>query len=115
MSEEEKKEIKELIMLLYYNQLSQYGKRKLETYINKLQKELDKKNICLKACEDNLIKERQLRIKQDKVINLMAEVIEECRENGAIEFNENIDLSEIAGENRIIEYFYKKVEEEKWI
>lgn len=60
--------------------------------IEKLQKELDKK---------------------DKVIDLMAEVIEECRQNCCIEFNEEIDLSDIAGEEMVKEYFYKKVEEEK--
>ena len=38
MSEEEK----ELLRLLYINNLSQYGKRKLEDYIKKLQEENNK-------------------------------------------------------------------------
>ena len=41
MSEEEKKELQELINLLYNNHLSQYGKRKLEAYIKKQQKEIE--------------------------------------------------------------------------
>lgn len=49
--------------------------------------------------------------KKDKVIDLMAEVIEECRQNGCIEFNEETDLSDIAGEEMVKKYFYKKVEE----
>lgn len=98
MDEEEKEEIKELINLLYNNHISQYGKRKLENYIKELQKEndtlkttinkqskdiseqlkeLDKKDKCLKACEDNLIKERQLRIKQDKVINCLIDLLQQ--------------------------------------
>lgn len=55
MSEDEKEELQELINLLYNNHLSQYGKRKLETYIKAQQKELEKK---------------------DKIIDLMAEHIE---------------------------------------
>lgn len=34
-----KEELEELINLMYNGHISQYGKRKLETYINKLQKE----------------------------------------------------------------------------
>lgn len=34
MNEEEKEELKELINLMYNNHISQYGKRKLESYIN---------------------------------------------------------------------------------
>lgn len=41
LSDEEKKELQELINLLYNNHLSQYGKRKLETYIKKQQKEIE--------------------------------------------------------------------------
>ena len=41
MSEEEKEELQELICLLYNEHISQYGKRKLEKYINKLQKEVE--------------------------------------------------------------------------
>ena len=41
MSEEEKEELQELINLLYNNHLSQYGKRKLEAYIKKQQKEIE--------------------------------------------------------------------------
>lgn len=46
----------------------------------KLKKELDKKDICLKACEENLIKERQERIRKDKVIDLMADKLSERSE-----------------------------------
>lgn len=50
---------------------------------------------------------------KDKVIDLMAELIEECRQNECIEYDDGTDLSYIAGEKLIIDYFYKKVEEEK--
>lgn len=40
-SEEEKEELQELINLLYNNHLSQYGKRKLEKYIQKQDKIID--------------------------------------------------------------------------
>ena len=39
MSEAEKRELQELISLLYGNNISQYGKRCLVQYIDKLQKE----------------------------------------------------------------------------
>jgi hypothetical protein len=41
LSEEEKKELQELINLLYNGHISQYGKRKLEAYIKKQQKEIE--------------------------------------------------------------------------
>lgn len=50
--------------------------------------------------------------KKDKTINLMAEIIEECRQNDCLESDE-IDLSEIAGKDKIIDYFTNKVEEDK--
>ena len=40
MTEEEKKELQELIDLLYTGNLSQYGKRELEKYIDMQQKEI---------------------------------------------------------------------------
>ena len=49
--------------------------------------------------------------KQDKIIDKMAEVIEECRQNGCIE-SEEVDLGEIAGVQGIIEYFKKEVEKD---
>ena len=39
MNKEEKEELQELINLLYNNHLSQYGKRKLENYIKKQEKQ----------------------------------------------------------------------------
>lgn len=42
MNDEEKKELQELINLLYNGHISQYGKRKLEAYIKKQQKEIEK-------------------------------------------------------------------------
>ena len=53
------------------------AKQTILNLISKLQKELDKKDKCLKACEDNLIKERQLRIKQDKVINCLIDLLQQ--------------------------------------
>ena len=41
LSDEEKRELKELINLMYNNHISQYGKRKLEKYIEKQQKEIE--------------------------------------------------------------------------
>ena len=41
MNEHKKKEIQELINLLYNNHISQYGKRKLEKYIKEMQKEIE--------------------------------------------------------------------------
>ena len=53
MTEEEKEELQELINLLYNGHISQYGKRKLEKYINKLQKENKMlKNLLKQAQED---------------------------------------------------------------
>ena len=49
--------------------------------------------------------------KQEKIIDKMAEIIEECRQNGCIE-SEEVDLGEIAGVQGIIEYFKKEVEKE---
>ena len=53
------------------------AKQTILSLISKLLKELDKKDKCLKACEDNLIKERQLRIKQDKVINCLIDLLQQ--------------------------------------
>ena len=61
MSEEEKERIKELIRLLYRDDLSQFGKRNLETYINKLiaetekVKQLEKENEELKEEKERTI------------------------------------------------------------
>jgi len=41
LSDEEKKELQELINLLYNGHISQYGKRKLEAYIKKQQTEIE--------------------------------------------------------------------------
>lgn len=60
----------------------------------------------------NLIEKQQKEIeKKDKIIDKMAELIEECRSNGCIE-SEEIDISEIAGEKNIIDYFTNLVEKE---
>ena len=47
--------------------------------------------------------------KKDKIIDAMAEVIEECRQNDCLE-SEDIDLSQIAGAKAIKQYFERKVE-----
>ena len=46
--------------------------------------------------------------KQDKIINEMAEIIEECRQNDCLDVS-NLDFGEIAGTEKIIKYFEKKV------
>lgn len=83
--------------------------------------ELTKISCCTaQNCEalNNAIKEglenQKLKVeldKKDKIINEMAEIIEECRQNDCLESDE-IDLSEIAGKDRIIDYFTKKVTKE---
>jgi len=52
MTEEEKEELQELINLLYNGHISQYGKRKLEKYIDKLQKENQELKNKLKEIEE---------------------------------------------------------------
>lgn len=47
--------------------------------------------------------------KKDKIIDAMAEVIEECRQNDCIE-SEEIDLSEITGTEAIKQYFERSIE-----
>lgn len=108
MNDEEKKAIEDLRGYLKWNDKNGFSRlprdNHIETVLNlisKLQKELDKKNICLRACEDNLIKERQLRIKQDKVIDLMAEYL---NENNREFWTDDIEETK--------QYFFKKVEEE---
>lgn len=43
MNKHEKKELQELIKLLYNNNITQSGKRKLEKYIKEMQKEIENK------------------------------------------------------------------------
>lgn len=66
---------------------------------------------------DELEKYKQESIDTSKIIrklnlmiNAMAEVIEECRQNDCIE-SEDIDLSQIAGAKAIKQYFERKVTE----
>lgn len=89
---------------------------KIKNLIEKLQKEIEKKDICLKACEDNLIKERQLRIKQSKVIDETTEYLAIIRDCPNGDKGANLDC-----ENRCDtgieaecwkQYFYRKVENE---
>ena len=55
LSDEEKKELQELINLLYNGHISQYGKRKLEAYIKKQSKEIEElKQIKCKLDEKNI-------------------------------------------------------------
>ena len=49
--------------------------------------------------------------KKDKIIDAMAEVIEECRQNNCLE-SEDIDLSQIAGVEAIKQYFEEEVKDE---
>ena len=56
LSDEEKKELKELINLMYNNHISQYGKRKLEKYIKKQSKEIEELKENNKNLEDELNK-----------------------------------------------------------
>lgn len=77
-----------------------------EAHINtlELRAEIEKKDIALRECERNLIEERQNRIKEDKIINLMAEDIYGYQ----IECNRYFKDKE-----EVIKYFEKKAEEEK--
>lgn len=107
------------------NKVLQENNKGLKAKIDELQKENEELSekmvdkIC-KGVEEELLEEYRGKIKKlqkeldikDKVIDLMVEVIEDCRQNGCIEFNEEIDLSDIAGEEMVKKYFYKKVEEE---
>lgn len=73
MTEEEKEELKELIALLYNDNLSQYGKRKLETYISKLQKENELLKAPLKYANGNTLDKRYVElnfISKDKIREL---------------------------------------------
>lgn len=56
----------------------------------------------------NLIQKQDTEInKLNNVIDRMAEVIEECRQNDCIETTDDLDMSEIAGVEKIKEYFMK--------
>lgn len=92
MTEEEKEELQELINLLYNGHISQYGKRKLEAYIKKQQKELDKK--------DKVIKNTFKYIDEHTYRDM-----EECEFGEAHNFICCKDC-----EKCIKEYFYKQVE-----
>ena len=70
----------------------------------KLRAEIEKKDKALRECERNLIEERQNRIKEDKIINLMAEDIYGYQ----IECNRYFKDKE-----EVIKYFEKKVKESK--
>ena len=84
MTEEEKEKIKEkikeLIRLLYRDDLSQYGKRNLETYINKLMEETEKVKQLEKENE-NL--KRQLKAEiygRDMIVSLNSNIRKENKE-----------------------------------
>lgn len=63
----------------------------------------------LEDLEDNTEMLKSELKKKDKIIDKMAELIEECRSNDCIE-SEEIDISEIAGEKNIIDYFTNLVQ-----
>jgi hypothetical protein len=47
---------------------------------------------------------------KDKIIDAMAQIIEDCRQNDCLE-SEDIDLSQIAGVKAIKQYFEKEVKD----
>lgn len=61
--------------------------------IEKQKAEIENKDIALRECERNLIEERQNRIKEDKIINLMAE-----------DKYENINMLQMANIGKKINY-----------
>lgn len=67
MSEEEKKELQELLKLLYNDHISQYGKRKLEKYIQNLQKENELAKQSLKQNCDVFDKYNQLLVENQEL------------------------------------------------
>ena len=83
MTEEEKKAIEsfkkendnDLSRFEYFNTHTQFLIKRNTTLLNLISK-LQEKDIALKTCENSLIKERQERIKLDKVIDKMAKVID---------------------------------------
>lgn len=82
MNDEEKKELQELIRLLYNDNLTQYGKRKLESYIKKQQQEIqDLENTIDRILDEQVEREKYIHElegeieKQSKIIDAMSEEI----------------------------------------
>ena len=77
MSEEEKKELRELIELLYNDNLTQYGKRNLVEYIEKLEKEIEE-------WQKAYIRENNYWLKFRNKINKIANNDKDCSDNEVI-------------------------------
>lgn len=81
LSDEEKKELQELINLLYNGHISQYGKRKLEAYIKKQQTEIEELKEGYKIQEHNYqvaMEEIEQRC-EDKIKSRIEELDEEIK------------------------------------
>lgn len=80
----------------------------LETVLNLIEKqkaEIENKDIALRECERNLIEERQNRIKEGKIIDLMAKELVKAHEWFYSKFDNYT-------KEDFIKYFEKKAEEE---
>ena len=92
-----------------------------EAHINtlELRAEIEKKDIALRECERNLIEERQNRIKEGKIIDLMANHIATSDSNLCQYLDMTTKCKYYAGDNGklcdncIKQYFEKKAEESK--
>lgn len=96
--------------------MTEEEKKAIEYYKNKL-REFEQRLGTKVTTEDNINTEILLNLiqKQEKeinklnsVIDRMAELIEECRQNDCIETTDDLDMSEIAGADKIKEYFMKE-------
>lgn len=106
--EEANKALEELSKDVRPEMLNDKAKR-LFNAIMKIADERDEVKSDLYEANNRIVDLIDIIDKKDKIINEMAEIIEECRQNNCLESDE-IDLSEIAGKDRIIDYFTKKVE-----
>lgn len=99
LSEEEKKAIE------YYKDYAEILNNELILYGHIKTLKVDYKKLKTLV---NLIQKQDTEINKLKnVIDRMAEVIEECRQNDCIETTDDLDMSEIAGVEKIKEYFMK--------
>lgn len=100
MTKKEKEEIKDLMKLLYRNDLSQFGKRNLETYINKLIAETEKVKQLQK--ENKVLKEENKKL--DKIADKMYDYLSYYAWD---DFYSNTGYN-----GEMFDYFYKEIDDE---
>lgn len=77
MSEEDKQELQELIILLYNDNLTQYGKRKLESYIKKQQQEIqDLENTINRILNEQTGREKYIHELEEKLNKTLTDPLE---------------------------------------